>query len=201
MQNVDNINKYETTALNCVLAVFTPRVFIESDDVVVSSSTLNKILSIMWIIPLFARILDWMILDCTPFHSSKISVNVRMTYKFKVAKILKFDEYCEGLFFIASLFRIRRRKICLNHSVKTCTQIFKRNVYKLKIKTQTWGCVLAYRNMMTVGQDAIFLPSVSSSSNITLTLRTHSLEFRSPQIARIFSILRDVPLTVCRSNS
>lgn len=76
MQNVDKTNKYETTALNRVLAAFTPRVFIESDDVVVSSSTLNKILSIMWIIPLFARILDWMILDCTPFHSSKISIKV-----------------------------------------------------------------------------------------------------------------------------
>lgn len=76
MQNVDKTNKYETTALNRVLAAFTPRVFIESDDVVVSSSTLNKILSIMWIIPLFARILDWMILDCTPFHSSNISIKV-----------------------------------------------------------------------------------------------------------------------------
>lgn len=162
MQNVDKTNKYETTALNRVLAAFTPRVFIESDDVVDSSSTLNKILSIMWIIPLFARILDWMILDCTPFHSSKISIKVTNNKIYsKITSSLR------------------------------CSYLLYKLIWIVKNYLFYSGC-----------ERIIFLlPSVSSSSNMTLTLRTHSVEFLSPQIARIFSILSDVPLTVCRSNS
>ena len=77
MQNVVTIHMYETKTLNVVLAAFTPRVFIDSaDGVVDSSSTLNRILSMMWMIPFVASMLDWMILARTPFHSNKTSVQM-----------------------------------------------------------------------------------------------------------------------------